>query len=244
MWEWLPRWIRVIVNTLGCLIGAVVIPATAYLLMSVILSSVIVNADREEVTEGVVIYVNPSQGIHTDLMVPKQTDAMYWYPWFPHRHFERYIPNDYVRLGWGDRAIYEKVLYWSNLTARIAFDATLLNTPSLMHVMYWQRPGLTNGITEVTLTDGEYRKLAEFVKAGFQMGDNQRPILVTNVTHHGWDAFYEAHDSYNLISTCNEWAGRALRESGIPVGLWTPFAGQVAKHLKNPPVEERPAVVP
>lgn len=236
VWQRVPGWVRVVVNLIGCVVGVVVLPALAYLLMTVILGSIIVNAGRVEVDEGVDVYVN-SMGVHTDLMIPKQHEAMYWYPWFPVRHFDRYIPNDYLRVGWGDREVYTEVRYWSNLTTRIAVEAAFLKTPTLMHVSYWQQPELTNGITKVTLSTAEYRKLVEYIKAGFKLGPNGRPILLANVTHHGWDAFYEAHGSYDMVSTCNEWAGRGLREAGLPVALWTPFSEHVAKHLQSPPPE-------
>jgi len=236
-WGRVPRWLRLAVHSVACVIGAVVLPTLAYLLMTVIFSSIVVNADRAEVEEGVDVYIN-SIGIHTDLLIPKDHEAMYWYPWFPVRHFEKYIPNEYLRIGWGDRRVYTEVQYWSNLTARISVEAAFLKTPTLMHVSYWQRPELTNGITKVTLSPAEYRKLVAYIKAGFKLGANNRPILLTNVTHHGWDAFYEAHGSYDMVSTCNEWAGKGLREAGLPVGSWTPFSKHVAEHLQPSPLAE------
>jgi hypothetical protein len=43
--------------------------------------------------------------------------------------------------------------------------------------------------------------------------------------------FYEANGGYSLVLTCNEWTGRALRESGVRTGLWTPLSQSIMWRL-------------
>ena len=46
------------------------------------------------------------------------------------------------------------------------------------------------------------------------------------------DAFYPANGRYSLLQTCNVWTGSLLRDAGVKMGWWTPFAGNVLGHLR------------
>ena len=50
-----------------------------------------------------------------------------------------------------------------------------------------------------------------------------RATVIPDSGYDANDAFYEALGGYNAFETCNTWAGRGLRQAGLPVSRWTPF---------------------
>ncbi|MEJ1366515.1 MAG: DUF2459 domain-containing protein, partial [Candidatus Sedimenticola sp. (ex Thyasira tokunagai)] len=52
----------------------------------------------------------------------------------------------------------------------------------------------------------------------------QRAIHIPGMGYGVNDSFFEGTGNYNLIRTCNQWTGEALRQAGISVPRWAPFS--------------------
>lgn len=235
LWLRTPRKFRLCL-TIGVFAGTVIVsPFLAYVLVALILGNITVNGDREQPAEGIEIFID-GRGVHTDFWVPRTHPVINWSLWFLPKHFEDYRSGNYLQVGWGDRAVFTEVPNWEDLTPGIAFRSALLQTPSLTHVAFRWKPSPTNKVTRVIISEPEYKRLVEHIKSGIRLTDSGRPILMTNVSYHGWDAFYEGIGSYNFVDTCNEWAGKGLRRAGVKTGIWTPFAFQIQQHLPVPEI--------
>lgn len=225
-WLKLPRKLRISLYASACLITVIVSPFLTYALLAFSLGSVVVNADRVNPEKGVEIFLHTG-GVHTDFVLPRMNRAMNWGSWFPPSDFEDYAGGSHLLIGWGDRAVYTEVPYWSNLTFGIAFRAALLKTPTLNRIGYTGEPSETNYVHRIVLSQGEYKGLVNYIKSSFLLNDQGKPILVPDLSFVGWDAYYEATGSYHLVDTCNEWVAAGLRKIGQPAPAWAPFSFQI-----------------
>lgn len=230
LWLRIPQKVRTGLVVLTNGIAILLSPFLAYLAVAWTLASITVNHDQVEPESGVEILID-CRGVHTDYWVPRNHRLMSWTPWFRPQDFEKYYGGDYVRVGWGDREVFTKVPEWKDLNAGIAFRAALLPTASLTHVAIGWKPEPTNNITRVVISEEDYGHLIDHIKSGFRLNEKGKPILVPGESYYGWDAFYEGQGSYELVTTCNEWAGRGLRAAGIRTGAWTPFVSQIQRQL-------------
>lgn len=225
-----PRWVRWSLKA-AVIPGALGMLPAGYFLLAWILGAIPVNRDFAETPDGVEVFVL-SNGVHTDLVLPLTHEVMDWRPWFPAAHFGTLGPGlDHLAIGWGDRGFYLNVPTWDDLTFGLAFNAMFLRGPSVMHVTLLGRPEPATLCRRVRVSREQYRRLTEFVRRQFQVGEQGRPIRVAAPGYEETDAFYEARGSYSCIQTCNAWTGDALRHAGIRTGVWTPFHGFVLRHL-------------
>lgn len=225
-WLKLPRKLRVGLHAFAYLLTALVSPFVAYALIAFSLGSLSLNRDRVDPEEGVEIFLHTG-GVHTDFVLPRMNRAMNWGSWFPKDHFEAYEGGSHVFIGWGDRAVYTEVPYWSNLTFGIAFRAALLKTPTLNRIGYTDKLRETNFVHRLVLSQSEYKTLVDYIKSSFRLDAQGKPVLVPDVSFVGWDAYYEATGSYHLVNTCNEWVAAGLRKIRQPAPVWAPFSSQI-----------------
>ena len=78
----------------------------------------------------------------------------------------------------------------------------------------------------------EYAALINYLKATLRWQDNAA-IVVPDAGYEAYDAFYRAEGSYSILTTCNTWTGNGLQQAEAPVSIWTPFAGNVVRHLEK-----------
>jgi uncharacterized protein (TIGR02117 family) len=172
--------------------------------------------------EGVVVFIR-TNGVHTWIMVPTISPGMDWRPLLPATDIrDPRLAGEYLAIGWGNREFYLNTPTWNDLTAARAFHALFANGPSLMHVDHEPRPRPDTYHRPLILTQSEYLRLSRFILAGFQRGPNGF-IPLRDRGYDRSDIFYEAVGPYNLFITCNVWTGRALRDAGVRMGVWTPF---------------------
>lgn len=173
-----------------------------------------------------------SNGVHTDLVLPVRGGPVDWATVFPPSHFPSMPPDTaYVAVGWGDREFYLHTPEWKDLTARRAFGALSGTGRTLLHVT-WLRPGeLGRRTWRLPLDNAGHEALARHIRASLAPDAHGRAVPVAGAHYGRVDAFFEARGAYDLFTTCNTWTGRALREAGVPVGPWTPFAPNVVCHL-------------
>lgn len=176
---------------------------------------------------GVTIFVR-TNGVHTWVMVPTRGPDMDWRTLIDPLHLRdpRYA-GDYLAIGWGSREFYLETPAWEDLSAGTALRALFGNGPTLMHVDHEYRPRPTADQQPLRLTRAQYRRLTRFILASFERDAAGRVLPLLGRGYGRSDIFYLARGRYNLFRTSNEWTGAALREAGVRVGVWTPFAAAV-----------------
>ena len=195
-----------------------------YLLAALLLGTVPANVAWREPESGVDIFLR-TNGVHTWIVVPKVNAVMDWRPYARGEHLRdpRWGAADHVAFGYGNREFYLNTPTWADLSPKTAALALFGAGPSLLHVEHDHRPSEDEWTRRMTITPGEYRRLADYIRRRFQLDAEGRTMPVLGRGYSDWDMFYEANGGYSFVLTCNEWTGRALRHAGIGTGAWTPF---------------------
>ncbi len=227
-----PRGIRIAIKAVGGGLGVAVLGPLLYFFIAHTLGAIAVNRDFVPAKEGVEIFVW-SNGVHADVVVPAKTEQIDWTKTFPPSEFEAVPPNpEYVAIGWGDRGFYLNVPEWKDLSFGIAFKALFLPSETAMHITYTGKPKTGSLCKRTSITPAQYETLIKFIGAAVRTNETGRAVRIPAPGYFESDGFYEANGSYNFIGTCNTWTGTGLRQAGVRMGLWTPLASGVMKHLE------------
>jgi uncharacterized protein (TIGR02117 family) len=212
--------------------GALLAVPVLYFLAVLILGLIPANPGWREAKEGVTIFVR-TNGVHTWIMVPKVTPEMDWRPLVPGAHLrdKSWGAGNHVALGYGNRTFYLETPTWGDLTMRNAFLAAFGQGRSLVHADHAHDPRPNEYQRPIILSRDEYRRLAGFLRAGFQLDAQGRTIPLIGRGYGASDMFYEAVGPYSAVYTCNQWTGRALRHAGVRMGLWTPLSQSIMWRL-------------
>jgi uncharacterized protein (TIGR02117 family) len=140
----------------------------------------------------------------------------------------------YLAFGWGDKEFYTNTPEWKDLKLKTALSALFLPTKSVMQVYCLSsEPGLTKSTKLVHLSIKQYDKLVEYLINSFMVDSNQKPIeIIPEAGNSSIYRYYTANGKYSLFFTCNNWAGRGLKNAGVKNALWAPFDKSVLFHLK------------
>lgn len=173
-----------------------------------------------------------SNGVHTDLVFPINTQGVDWSQAFPAQHLAQ-APHDaaYIAIGWGDREFYLNTPRWQDLTLSRALHALSGSGRTLLHVSYLREADLQNGMHALPLSARQYASLVNYVERALVRSSKGPGVNVPGQHYGAHDAFYEANGAYDLFTTCNAWVGRGLAQAGVKVSAWTPLASQVVWHL-------------
>jgi uncharacterized protein (TIGR02117 family) len=214
------------------LAGLIALPLTwfaAVLLLGLVPANVAFNQAGRD---GVTIYVL-TNGVHTWIVMPKVNEDMDWRLIAAPQHLAdpRWGAADSVAIGYGNRDFYLNTPTWGDLTVRRAFAALFGGGPTLLHVMHVDHPRAEEDQRPIRLSHAQYRRLAAYIQARFRRDAAGRPLPLLGRGYGPNDAFYAAEGGYSFVFTCNEWTGRALREAGVRMGLWTPLAQSVMWRL-------------
>lgn len=203
-----------------------------YLLIAFVLGAIPVGENNPPNKEGIEIFIE-SNGVHTDFVLPIQSEFIDWHAYFPFAHFRNgdLASKSHISFGWGDRGFYLETPNWSDLKFSTALKALFLTSRTAMHVTYRNKPATNKMRKSVILSPAQYEQLVDYILASFQQGPAEKVVLIPNQSYWGYDAFYTGNGSYNLRITCNEWTGRGLRIIGVKTGLWTPLAQSILFHL-------------
>lgn len=166
-----------------------------------------------------------SNGVHTDIVVPANSDLINWTTLIPYQNTRG---NDsslsYLGMGWGDKGFYLETPTWAELKFSVAFKAATGLSNTAIHATYHRKPVPGDSCTRMMVTRQQYQYLVDYILASFQKKDDGKPILIpTNAVYGNDDAFYEAYGSYSMFHTCNTWVNNGLKKSGLRYCLWTPF---------------------
>ena len=201
-----------------------------YLAAGIAGGAIPVNRDWRPAASGVRIHVEDN-GIHTGIVVPVVAAGVDWRGLVRADALAdpRYAAHPYVSFGWGDRDFYVGTPTWGDLDPMTVVHAAIGSERTVMHVTHLPDPGGEPGVRSFTISEGEYRRLAGFIRASFRADADGYAR-----SQHGYgayDAFYEATGRYSAIRTCNAWTGAALASAGIRMGWWTPFSSTVMQWL-------------
>jgi uncharacterized protein (TIGR02117 family) len=192
------------------------------------------NADRVAPREGVRIYV-VSNGVHTDLLLPRVAAGVNWRDEFPASDF-RDVAEDaaYLGFGWGDRAFYMATPAWSDVNVGLVWRALVGAGPAVLKVGNYLEPEPGDRVATELLSEQEYHRLAGYVSRSLVRGADGRPVIYPDSGYGDHDAFYAATGRYSALRTCNDWLATGLLEAGVPTPRWTPFALPILWWLNKP----------
>ena len=212
------RTIRVAARAIG-LIGLLLY---LYAAAGLIGGAIPVNRVWRPPARGVTIYL-ASNGIHTDLILPKVAAGVDWRALLRPEHLRdpRYAGYDHAAFGWGDARFYRETPAWGDVRPGTVLAAAIGSDATLVHAVHLPRPGPRDDVRAIALTPQQYRRLASFIQATLA------PAPAHQFGYGAYDAFYTARGRYSAIRTCNAWTGDALRYAGVRVGAWTPFPATV-----------------
>ena len=183
---------------------------------------------------GVAIWVE-TNGLHTGLIVPLVSE---------HADLTAFAdPADaraapvgatHMLVGWGHAGVYRNTPRWQDLRVGDALSAIVGSNATLLHVTFMAEPTLPNAWQRrVVISEAAYRRLARRITERFAPGAAPEPA------YGDADVFYPSIGRYSWLYTCNNWTGDVLREAGVPMGRWTPFASGVMKWLTRDPLVRR-----
>lgn len=173
-----------------------------------------------------------SNGVHTDVILPVQTDVVNWLDFIPIEDYPHDVQCDFVTIGWGDKGFFLDTPTWADLKLSTALNAAFLPSDAAMHVAYCEKPQEDVNHREVKLDRAAYRQLVEYVKQTFLL-KNQQVDILPNAGYTPYDRFYEAKHSYHLFHTCNSWTNGALKAANVRTGVLALFPGGIMDHLQD-----------
>ncbi len=222
---------RLVGTAAALLAGVMGLAAGAYLLAATVLARVAVEG-QPAVRDGVEVFVC-TNGVHTDLVLPAVSRVIDWTTELRRGDFPGADPwTTHFSFGWGDRAFYLETRRWEDLRPSTVLSALFGGGPTVMHVYALYTPAGSPDCGALTLREGQYRGLVDYVRGSFHRdgGGAVRPLPGSG--YGPTDLFYEAVGRYSPIDTCNEWTGQGLRAAGVTVGAWTPLEGGVMRWVR------------
>jgi len=212
---------------LKILIGFILL-IIGYFLIALIFTIIPVNTDFKEEENGTVIYV-ASNGVHTDIIVPSESEIVNWNRFL---HFDK--RNKYIAFGWGDKDFYLNTPTWADLKFRTAFKAAFLFDDGILQVHgYSSNLQESKHCIKIKLSKDQLNQLNAYIYDSFEMNDLTEPIGVkSNENISSYLHYYEAKRQYSIFFTCNNWTSRGLKKAGIKNSVWAPFDRSVLFYLR------------
>jgi uncharacterized protein (TIGR02117 family) len=201
-----------------------------YLCCALICSSITINNTKDSANH-IAIYIL-SNGVHTDIVVPTQTEIIDWSTKIKFQYTKTANENyHYLALGWGDKGFYLETPTWGDLKLSTALKAATGLSHSAMHATYYRSMQEGEKCKKIILSTQQYLKLITYIDLSFQKHHQEYIPIVTHANYGNTDAFYEANYKYSLLHTCNTWTNNALKACDQKCALWTPFEkGIISKY--------------
>lgn len=206
-------------SVFGFLFSAIILYFTAALFLSYLKT----HPPKQDCLTDKEIYIT-TNGVHLDIVLPVENIE----PEF--LNLLVILPGTkYVSFGWGDREFYINTPEWKDLTFKTAFKALFLKSETAMHVTCYR--GFGRDWKPVQLCGSQINSLNGHIEKSFIENENGKLLKLDVPGYFENDAFYAAKGSFSLFKTCNVWANRALKETGVPTSVWSPFDFGVLHHL-------------
>ena len=219
--------LRSIVRWIVKSVLALLLVIVAYGAIGMLLSIIPVNSHPAE-GGNVVIYLR-TNGAHTDIVVPTQTDRIDWSKVAPPSDTAAGVQGSYLACGWGSQEFYLNVAEWKDLTCSVALRAISGMGGTALHTVYIDEPKEGPGYRRLVLTADQYDALVKYILASAKRSDTGAFIRIPHDGYGECDAFYEGIGRYSPFFTCNTWANSALKACGQKCCLWTALSGPIFK---------------
>lgn len=172
-----------------------------------------------------------SNGVHTDVCFPVETNQFDWKNFISIKDFPKNESFDYITIGWGDKGFFLDTPTWAELKVSTALRAVFLPSSTAMHVAYSEQPKESETSIAVKVNNEQYSKMILFIQSTFEK-QNSSIVLIKNAGYSVHDNFYEANGSYHLFKTCNSWTNKVLRTGGVHTSLYAFFPDGIMEGLK------------
>jgi uncharacterized protein (TIGR02117 family) len=224
--------VKLLARAIGWTLAGLLLAVTLYVTAALLLGALPRNSGFVETHDGIPVYVR-TNGVHAELILPTRHAVIDWSAEFPARHMQSLAaPSEWIGFGWGDRGFMLTTPTWADLRPGTALVALAGLGVGVMHVEYVETPAAYKA-RRVRLSEDEYRRLVEAIRASFVRDPDGAVRLVDARGYFGNDAFYEAVPRYTFWYTCNEWTRRMLAAAGVRTATWAPFDTAVMFHLPS-----------
>lgn len=164
--------------------------------------------------------------IHTNLVVPVQTEALNWRNYLP----EPLTRSEYVGFGWGERNWYMNPPTRLEEIVPRGFRALFFPNDAALRVQAHDRLPDHDEVKCVGVDRSRYLALMQFIKQSFQRTEQGNLIQLTDPAT--GTAFYEATGRYSIVRNSNHWTADGLEIASINTPLWAGFSSAVMQHVQ------------
>lgn len=192
----------------------------------VVLLGALIPSSYEDQQADVEIFIQ-SNGVHTDVVVPFKNELMDWSTFIDTNYFEKNDRISHIAFGWGDKGFFLDTPTWAELKLSTALNAIFLPSPCAMHVeLKESKPIVADRVKIAHVDQQHYQNLVQHIQSSFVL-DNERPIVIDGTSYWGTDRFFEAHDNYHMLNTCNSWTNGAIKSAGLKTASFAAFPNTV-----------------
>lgn len=204
--------------------------AFLFLYLTIVIGGQLSSIGQLQNSGDVKIYVR-SNGVHTELCFPTNTEYHDWSTFIPTEHFPQQSDFQYVSIGWGDKGFFLDTPTWDDLTFKTAFNAAFLPSPTAMHVAYSKEVQECETCVATYLSKENYLVLIKHIQQSFRL-KKKSVDLITGKGYGVNDNFYEADGSYHLFRTCNTWTNNCLKVAKIRTARYALFQDGIMDFLR------------
>jgi uncharacterized protein (TIGR02117 family) len=211
-----------------------------YIVIASLIKYWVVNPSFIETKNGIEVILITNGG-HTDIVLPVETDIFDWGSFLDMGEFEE-GNKSYIAIGWGNKKFYlEAGQRGNSITLAMAIEAIFGLGPSVMKVFCLEeKPKVENQQMQTSffVNKEEYMALVDYIKGYFISTNYENRIIAlehVEITYcEGLNYnFFNARSSYHIFKNCNCWVNEVLKAAGIKTPIWTPFADGLTFHI-NP----------
>lgn len=181
-------------------------------------------------TSGSVELFIRSNGVHTELSMPSESEVFCWTDFLPLDAYEEVPSFQYVAIGWGDKGFFLDTPTWAELKVSTAVNAVFMPSSSAMHVTYEALPQESELCKRIVISENQYKLLIRYIIGSFKLSEG-KTILIQGKGYSTNDNFYEARGSYHLFNTCNTWTNDALKSASLPTALYATLPDGIMNNI-------------
>ncbi len=200
----------------------------AYFFVAIILTLIPVHSDFRNLDSENEIYIT-SNGVHTNIIVPCQSQAFNW-----NTMLNLNSNCKYIGFGWGDKEFYMNTPTWTDLKVSTALSAIFIPSSGVLQIScYGQKLGTSKNTIKINLTHDQLNQLNAYIYKTFVLDESLNPIKIEpeKITDSNL-LYFEAKGKYSLFFTCNNWTSKGLKKVGVKNSLWAPFDKSVLFYLR------------
>ena len=129
----------------------------------------------------------------------------------------RFPEADWIELGWGDRAFYQRTRTVQDIQIGLAARALFVPTDAILQVVPgWNDPALGFPYSDSVALQLSIEGLSRLAHRLAETVPDPLPDHAIGPSLYGQGAFFPARLDYHLFRTCNHWVAWLLRGAGVP----------------------------